>query len=381
MTLAAEHRAIIERIRASADEVRQAVETVAPGKHGVSPREGEWSVLETLVHLRNVVVMVHGLRIRRLLYESAPVFADYDEPTRRRSTMDGRPAADRLLRMIVAEHRQIAGLLSELPDDQWNRTGRHPELGEMSIELLARRVAEHAGEHAQQIRHTAEEAREQARRRARGIAREFLDRGDATGWFEPLYATARGDAGAIPWADLRPNRALLEWVSPERLARIGQKALVVGCGVGDDAEELGRLGFEVVAFDIAPTAIDWCRRRFPTSRVQYVVADVLAPPERWRRAFDFVLEAFTVQVLTGELRRRAMQSIAQLVAPGGTLLVLARGRDPDEDPGSLPWPLTKDELSEFERAGLAAVRFEDYIDHHNDPPVRRFRVEYSRPKE
>lgn len=155
MTLAAEHRTIIERIRASGDEVRRAVETVKPDKHGMSPREGEWSVLEALVHLRNVVVMVHGLRIRRLLYENAPVFADYDEAAHRRAAMDRRPVADHLVRMIVAEHHQIAGLLGELPDDQWNRTGRHPELGEMSLEFLACRVADHAEEHASQMRTTA----------------------------------------------------------------------------------------------------------------------------------------------------------------------------------------------------------------------------------
>jgi len=151
MALTAERRALVERILASGEEVERGVEAVTPGKHGVSPREGEWSVVETLIHLRNVVVMVHGLRIRRLLYEEAPVFADYDEPAHRRATMGRRPAVDHLVRMIVAEHRQIAGLLAELPDDQWSRTGRHPDLGEMSIEFLARRVAEHAEEQARQI--------------------------------------------------------------------------------------------------------------------------------------------------------------------------------------------------------------------------------------
>ncbi|HEV8309556.1 MAG TPA: methyltransferase domain-containing protein [Methylomirabilota bacterium] len=374
----ADHGAVIERIRASAEEVRRTVDAVAPGKHGVSPREGEWSVLETLVHLRNVVVMVYGLRIRRLWYETDPVFADYDESMHRQATMDRQPRADQLVAMIVTEHEQLAGLLRELPDDRWNRVGRHPELGEMSIEFLARRVAEHAEEHARQIRNTAVEVREQARRRARAVAEEFRSRGDATGWFERVYATAHGDAGAVPWAALRPDRNLLEWVSRERLIGTGQKALVVGCGAGDDAEELARLGFEVVAFDIAPTAIDWCRRRFPGSPVRYAVADVLAPPGTWPGAFDFVLEAFTIQVLTGELRGRAIQSIARFVRPGGMLLVLARGREPDEDPGSLPWPLTRDELSLFERAGLRAVRFEDYLDRSGDSPVRRFRVTYQR---
>lgn len=36
------------------------------------PLAGEWSVQEVLVHTRNVVVLVLGLRIRRLLYEHDP---------------------------------------------------------------------------------------------------------------------------------------------------------------------------------------------------------------------------------------------------------------------------------------------------------------------
>jgi SAM-dependent methyltransferase len=374
-----EHRALIERLRASGDDVRQAAEGVSPGKLAASPGDGAWSVLETLVHLRNVVVMVHGLRIRRLLYEARPVFADYDEASHRRAALETGVPADRLVTMIVAEHRQLADLLDELPDDQWRRAGRHPELGEMSIEVLARRVADHAEEHATQIRTTAAEVLERARRRARTIAQDSLARGDRTGWFERVYATAAGDPGAIPWVELRPDRTFLEWARREALEGRGRAALVVGCGFGDDAEEVSRRGFRVVAFDIAPTAIDWCRRRFPDSPVQHVVGDVLAPPASWHLAFDFVLEAFTIQVLPGELRARAIDAVAGFVAPGGTLLVVARGREPDEDPGSMPWPLTRDDLSRIERGGLRLVRFEDYLDTQADPPVRRFRVAYQRP--
>jgi SAM-dependent methyltransferase len=379
MTARTEHRALIERIRASGDDVRQAMERVSPGKLAASPGHGAWSVLETLVHLRNVVVMVHGLRIRRLLYEARPVFADYDEASHRRAALESGVTADRLVTMIVAEHRQLADLLEELPDDRWCRAGRHPELGEMSIEVLAARVAGHAEEHAAQIRRTVAEVFERARRRARAIAQDSLARGDETGWFERVYATAAADPSAIPWVELRPDRTFLAWARREGLEGQGRTALVVGCGFGDDAEELGRRGFRVVAFDIAPTAVGWCRRRFPGSPVEYVVGDVLAPPSGWRRAFDFVLEVFTLQVLPGPVRARAIDGVAAFVKPGGTLLVVARGREPDEEAGSLPWPLTRDELGRVEDGGLRLVRFEDYLDSEVDPPVRRFRVAYQRP--
>ena len=133
------------------------VDAVVPGQRVAAPREGEWSVLETLVHLRNVVVMVHGLRLRRLMYEDDPIFGDYDEPAHRRAAMERSLDADALVRMIVHEHQQIAGLLSELPDEQWTRKGRHPELGEMSIDLLARWIADHSEDHVKQIQKTTGE--------------------------------------------------------------------------------------------------------------------------------------------------------------------------------------------------------------------------------
>ena len=150
-----DHRAILERIRSVPAALREALATVRSGAHDRPPRPGEWSVRETLVHLRNSVLMVHGLRIRRLLYETDPVFADYDDATFRREDMQRQEPLDDLVGMIVREHEQIVGLLEGLPDDRWARQGRHPELGPMSVEFLARRVAEHAQEHSQQIAETA----------------------------------------------------------------------------------------------------------------------------------------------------------------------------------------------------------------------------------
>ncbi|HEU5434154.1 MAG TPA: class I SAM-dependent methyltransferase, partial [Thermomicrobiales bacterium] len=194
-------------------------------------------------------------------------------------------------------------------------------------------------------------------------------------WFEALYADANGGAAAIQWADLRPNPHLIEWLGGVDAAGAEQRALVVGCGLGDDAEALAERGFAVTAFDVAPTAIAWSRRRFPASAVAYVVGDALAPPAAWAGAFDLVVEAYTLQTLPPEARRSAMAQIARFVAPGGTLLLIARGRDPDDDPGAMPWPLTRPELDLLGRHGLTEIRFEDYPD-PEEPSVRRFRAQY-----
>ncbi len=212
---------------------------------------------------------------------------------------------------------------------------------------------------------------------ARRLAAESLALGDATGWFEQLYGQAQGDASRIPWADCSVNPHFAAWLARRNQQAPGRRALVVGCGLGDDAEALAALGYRVTAFDVANSAITWCRRRFPASTVDYCVADLLKLPETWTAAFDFVLEIYTLQVLPAELRPQATAQLARTVAPGGTLLVVARGREVDDEPGAMPWPLVREELNAFNQHGLRAVEFEDFFDSES-PPVRRFRVELQR---
>lgn len=215
---------------------------------------------------------------------------------------------------------------------------------------------------------------EEHRATAREIAHRHLDAGDPLGWFEDLYSRASENASVIPWADLEPNPNLTEWLNRWEITNRG-RAIKVGSGLGDDAEELSRRGFETTAFDISESAIAWTRRRYPQSSVSYVVSDLFSTPSDWKTYFDFVLESYTLQVLPPDLHAEAARCIASFVSPGGTLLVITRGRDPGDPEGKMPWPLTKGELRLFETHGLTEISFEDYVD-NEDPPVRRFRATY-----
>lgn len=134
----------------------------------------------------------------------------------------------------------------------------------------------------------------------------------------------------------------------------------------------------MTAFDIAPTAIVECQRRFPESEVRYQIADLFTAPDEWTGRFDLVWESYTLQVLPPELRRQAIERIPRFLAPGGCLLVAARARNEDDSEGAMPWPLTRAEIHAFSNAGLSELLFEDYVDAEN-PPVRRFRACFQRP--
>jgi SAM-dependent methyltransferase len=214
---------------------------------------------------------------------------------------------------------------------------------------------------------------------ARELARRAIERGEPTAWFEELYAAADFDSERIPWADLEPNRHLVHWLDRNHVRGDGKPALVVGCGLGDDAEEVATRGFDVIAFDLSPTAINWCRRRFPRTSVNFQTASVLQPPDDWQARFNLIVEISTLQVLPPDLRAVAIDNISKLLAPGGDLLVICRGREQDDDIGSIPWPLTKQDLAQFGERGLKELSFEDFMDVQDDLPTRRFRVHYQLP--
>jgi SAM-dependent methyltransferase len=205
---------------------------------------------------------------------------------------------------------------------------------------------------------------------------ESLGARDPTGWFERLYAAAAAGEAVVPWSRGAPRELLVEWARARGLRGGGQRAIVVGCGLGDDAEFVAGLGFDTDAFDVSPTAVATARRRFPASRVRYRAADLLEPPPEWRRTFDLVVECLTVQSLPEPERGRAIARVSGLVAPGGTLIVVASGRDELEVPDGPPWPLTRSEVEAFATGGLALVRAEAI---RGDDPQLRWRAEFRRP--
>ena len=201
--------------------------------------------------------------------------------------------------------------------------------------------------------------------------RAALSRYDAT------YQAAARDADKVPWAEGRPKPLLADWLEAADVRGDGRRALVVGSGLGDDAEALAARGFTVTAFDLSPTAIAWTHERFPDSAVSYHVADLFDLPADWQGAFDLVVEIYTFQSLPPTIRPEAMDRVAALVAPGGELLVICRGREEHEPAPGPPYPLSRAELRRLEAGGLAEREAVDRLDDET-PPVRRFRLLYRR---
>ncbi len=196
-----------------------------------------------------------------------------------------------------------------------------------------------------------------ARIAAQRMARSSAPEEPPSAWFERLYRAAEAGTAAIPWDRGGPNPYVTDWFTRGGVTGGGRRALVVGCGLGDDAEHIAGLGFAVTAFDVSETAVRACRRRHPGSPVDYRTADLLDPPREWARAWDLVVESLTVQSLPRTVRDTVTRNLAGFVAPGGTLLVMS-GALPEAVADGPPWPLTRPEIEAFGTDGLTATQIE-----------------------
>jgi 2-polyprenyl-3-methyl-5-hydroxy-6-metoxy-1,4-benzoquinol methylase len=206
------------------------------------------------------------------------------------------------------------------------------------------------------------------------MVRDHQDRDDPLGWFDSIYQDAEGDHKAVFWADLAPSPDLLGWLNKNSVNH-SKKAIAIGCGVGDDAEALAINGYQVTAFDIAPHAIKLCKKRYPQSKVHYLVENLFDYPQPWKHHYDLVYECNTIQVLPGEYRKKAMKAMADLLKKDGDILVSCRSRIVGEQLDDIPLPLDQNEISYFKELGLSEQSFSAYDD-KQVPAVPHFFATY-----
>ncbi len=93
------------------------------------------------------------------------------------------------------------------------------------------------------------------------------DREQRLAWFDEVYSRAGQNPENVPWSRSGPHPGLLHWAAG--WSGHGGSAIDIGCGLGDNAEFLVALGYEVTAFDLSPNAIDWARRRWRAQQARF----------------------------------------------------------------------------------------------------------------
>lgn len=199
-----------------------------------------------------------------------------------------------------------------------------------------------------------------------------------TDYFESIYQSAAGESSLVPWCDGKPSSALVNWLNAiaPSLVRCGSRVAVVGCGLGDDARELLRRGFEVTAFDISETAVQWARSLDPQNGNRYMRGDLFEPVPRWRHRFDLVVEVNNLAWLHPEQWTGALRAMGEMLSAHGHLLLInpATTEAVNANDGP-PWAIEETRLLEAAaRAGLTPAGEVSTFEDDRDPSQLRVRT-------
>ncbi len=176
---------------------------------------------------------------------------------------------------------------------------------------------------------------DEIRRRLKHMSDAAASTTNPLSWFEELYSSAQGNDDWVPWSDGSPSPFVVEWA----IGKSPGRALVVGCGLGEDAVFLNKNGWEVIAFDLSPTAVEWAKKRHEKSSIEWVVADLLNPPDKWISQFELVLEVHILQAIPENIRNNAARILPIFVAEGGHLVCIGRLDEDGKPHDGPPWPL------------------------------------------
>ena len=193
----------------------------------------------------------------------------------------------------------------------------------------------------------------------------------ASAWFDDLYKRHENNHENIPWARQDVNPLLLSYLNDKKEHK--GKALVICCGLGDDAYALEKTGYNVVAIDISQTALNLAKKRFSDSNILFEKQDIFDMPQKYYEDFDFVFEALTIQSLPVEFREKMINAVVNTVAKNGELLIVAHQHRGNND--GPPWPLTHDHISLFLTYGMKELSFE-LINETSGISNTKFRVLY-----
>lgn len=113
------------------------------------PAEDRWSIAMVLAHLHDVEVAGFRSRFHAMLASDKPFLASYDQLALFRTHTQFEALAE--LTAFERERKVTLAWLKEMPPEAGARTGRHQELGEISIAELLNEFAFHDLGHMRQI--------------------------------------------------------------------------------------------------------------------------------------------------------------------------------------------------------------------------------------
>lgn len=139
--------------------------------------------------------------------------------------------------------------------------------------------------------------------------------------YDDRYTQVHGEN--LRWFTSQPSPIVEEVIDLFSISPDG-KSLEIGCGEGRDAAYLLNRGFPVLATDISPAAIHYCRENYPQFAAHFRVLDCISGA--LGEKFDFIYAVAVIHMLVLNEDRAAFYSfIREHLAPSGVALICTMG--------------------------------------------------------
>lgn len=139
----------IGRIRSLPSILVEALRGLTDEQLDTPYRDGGWTVRQVVHHLAdshlNAVV-----RMKLILTEDKPALKAYDQE-KWAELADCRMPVEHSIMIIKGLHDRWTRFLENISDEQWSRSGNHPEVGEVTLDGLLKTYAHHGANHVKQI--------------------------------------------------------------------------------------------------------------------------------------------------------------------------------------------------------------------------------------
>ena len=130
--------------------VRRAVADMTPEQLRARPVAGKWSTLEVVAHLvDSEQAWCH--RFKRVIAEDRPLLIGYDESRFAAALGYQERDLQEELALLERMQRQMALVLSGLPESAWSRQGIHSERGAVTLEQMVRLETDHIPHHLRHV--------------------------------------------------------------------------------------------------------------------------------------------------------------------------------------------------------------------------------------
>jgi SAM-dependent methyltransferase len=160
----------------------------------------------------------------------------------------------------------------------------------------------------------------------------------------PEFWAGRYKAGETRWDHGEASPGLIDFLKTQSYQP--GTVLVPGCGRGHDARALAKAGFEVIGLDVVPQAVEDARRLAKAeglTSIRFEQGNFFDLPTVLQGPYDWLFEHTFFCAIDPALRARYVETVVNLLKPGGHLLGVFYHIQPDTGP---PFGTTREELME-----------------------------------